>query len=296
MTPREAGFLLLTSTLGDPARKILTDAQLRTLARRASLIQADDPDRQLTENDLLHIGYSLLESRRIADLLQAEEQLRWYLQKGERSHVYPITRVSSQYPKTLRHKLGLNCPGCLWAKGDVSLLDRKIVGLVGSRELNSANRAFAREVGKQAALQGYVLVSGNAHGADREAQNACLQYGGSVISVIADELTRQPHTEGVLYLSEGGYDLTFTAQRALHRNTVIHCLAQKLFVAQSTLNKGGTWNGTTENLRKNYSPVFCFSDGSQAAAALEDLGAVLITGDDLINISSLQADMNLFSK
>ena len=34
MNPRERGFLLLTSHLGDPDRSVLTVAQLRTLAMR----------------------------------------------------------------------------------------------------------------------------------------------------------------------------------------------------------------------------------------------------------------------
>ena len=34
MNPRERGFLLLTSHLGDPERKVLTVAQLRSLALR----------------------------------------------------------------------------------------------------------------------------------------------------------------------------------------------------------------------------------------------------------------------
>jgi DegV family protein with EDD domain len=48
------------------------------------------------------------------------------------------------------------------------------ISLVGSRDLNPINEEFAREAGKQAALQSYTLVSGNARGADKTAQNACL--------------------------------------------------------------------------------------------------------------------------
>ena len=36
MNAREEGFLLLSSTLGNPERKILTTAQLRTLATRVA--------------------------------------------------------------------------------------------------------------------------------------------------------------------------------------------------------------------------------------------------------------------
>ena len=50
-------------------------------------------------------------------------------------------------------------------------------------------------------------------------------------------------------------------------------LGQMVFVAQANLHKGGTWQGTTANLRHNWSPVLCFRDGNEASFALEQLGA-----------------------
>lgn len=288
MTPREAGFLLLTSTLGDCRRKVLTDAQLRTLARRSLLLNVDDPNRELALNDLLSIGYSVEDAERILHLLSGHEQLEWCLQKGQQSNCYPLTRISEGYPPLLREKLGLDSPGCLWLKGNRELLKLPAISLVGNRELMESNAAFAREVGRQAALQGYALVSGNARGADREAQNACLENGGCVICVVADKLCDQPNYPGILYISESGFDLEFSSQRALHRNAVIHCLGTKVFVAQCQSKSGGTWSGTMNNLRGKYSPVFCFNDGSDTMEALIDAGCEGITQMDLLDFSALQ--------
>ena len=57
MTGRERGFLLLASHLGDPARKPLTGPQLRSLAQRVREMEVDDPNRDLTEEDLMALGY-----------------------------------------------------------------------------------------------------------------------------------------------------------------------------------------------------------------------------------------------
>ena len=158
---------------------------------------------------------------------------------------------------------------------------------MGSRDLRPSNGRFAREVGLQAAGQGYVLVSGNARGADQAAQNACLEAGGRMICVIADSLENKALRENVLYLSEDGFDLTFTNQRALSRNRVIHCMGLRTFVAQSDYQKGGTWDGTVKNLRFGWSPVYCFDDGSVAARKLSDMGAELIGFADLDDFSQL---------
>ena len=167
-----------------------------------------------------------------------------------------------------------------------------MISLVGSRDLRGINRAFAEAVGCEAARQGIALVSGNARGADRTAQEACLAAGGKVICVVADELEKYPLEKNTLYLSEDSFDLPFSSQRALSRNRVIHTLGYLTIVAQCSMGTGGTWDGTTRNLRNGWSPVYCFSDGSAAGEELRQLGATLISKEQLTDLSGLYPDVN----
>ena len=292
MNRRERGFLLLTSHLGDPERKVLTVAQLRTLALRLRDMAYPVEDRDLYESDLLRLGCDRELAKRILSLLEQEDLLDAYLGKAAAWNCVPITRVSDHYPPILRQRLGLDSPGCLWARGDVEILNTPAISLVGCRELFEPNREFAEAVGYQAAEQGLTLVSGNARGADRAAQEACLKAGGRVVSVVADGLNRIP-ARNMLYLSEDGFDEEFSAQRALSRNRCIHALGRMVFVAQSDLQKGGTWSGTVKNLRFGWSPVACFRDGSEAAAQLEQMGAYQIGLEDLKDFACLQMPDNL---
>ena len=287
MNPRMAGFLLLSSHLGEADRRPLTMAQMRELAKRVRLMERKDPERELNPQDLMAIGYDRGMAERICGLLRDTQQLSWYVNRGKKAGCQPITRVCQAYPGVLRRRLGLEAPGCLWAKGDLSLLSRPAVALVGSRDLSAANKEFARQVGIQAARQGYVLISGNARGADRTAQSACLKAGGSVISILADSLEQREETPNVLWLSEDGFDQPFSAIRALSRNRLIHSLGMVTFVAQSHLETGGTWDGTANNLRHGWSPVLCYEDGADATAALKDRGAWGVGVDDLKDFSAL---------
>ena len=281
MNDKEAGFLLLSSHLGNPARKPLTTAQLRELGNRMRQMDPPKEDRQLEIMDLLALGYGREMAKRIIALLDEEELLKYYVSRGAKLGCVPVTRVSEAYPLLLRQRLGLDSPGCLWAKGDLSLLKTPCISLVGSRDIRQQTREFAAAVGKWAAREGYTLVSGNARGADRTAQNACLSAGGRVISIVADELAREPLQQRVLYLSEDGFDEAFSSQRALSRNRCIHALGQLVLVAQAEVNKGGTWDGTAKNLRFGWSSVACFRDGSEASLELEQMGAYLIGIEDL---------------
>ena len=297
MRGAERGFLLLGSLLGNPERHPLTTAQLRLLAQRVQNMERWDPDRDLEMRDLLRIGYSQDAARRILELLSDEELLSVYLTKGKRSGCVPVTRISDGYPVALRQRLGMDSPACLWAKGDLSILNMPKIALVGCRDIRQENQAFAWEAGRQAALQGYALVSGNARGSDKIAQTAALRHGGKVISVVADRLSEKQMDENVLYLSEEDYDLGFSAQRALSRNRVIHALAEATLVAQCDLGSGGTWSGTTANLKAGWSPVFCFDDGSEAAAELQQMGAILLDCDGLSRLQELKKqEQNLFDQ
>ncbi len=287
MTGPERGFLLLTSRLGNPDRRVLSVAQLRTLGQRIRAMAAPQEERDLIPEDLIKLGCGPEMAARIVALLSEEDLLDHYLRRGDKAGCIPLTRASSQYPARLLEKLGLDAPGCLWAKGDISILNSPGIALVGSRDLNPKNAEFASEAGKQAALQGFTMVSGNARGADKTAQEACLKAGGKVISIVSDSLAAHRDRENVLYLSEDCYDEAFSAQRALSRNRCIHALGNKTLVAQCSYQHGGTWDGTVKNLRFRWSDVFCFEDGSPAAELLFQMGANPVSLDQLTDLQNL---------
>lgn len=288
MSGADRGFLLLCSHLGNPARKPLTTAQLRTLFHRVQQRPKTAEQRSIECTDLVVLGYSKTEAQRMVSLLEEEQLLETYLRRADRNCCHPLCRTNSAYPAIVRRRLGHESPGCLWYKGNPALLDTPLISLVGSRDLYPENQHFARLVGWEAARQGYTLVSGNARGADRTAQRACLEAGGSVICVVADELTAHQPTDRILYISEEDFDAPFSSLRALSRNRIIHALGCRTFVAQSTLNRGGSWDGTVKNLRFGWSPVFCFQDGRASTLALEQMGAGLICEEDLRDFEALQ--------
>lgn len=288
MTGAEQGFLLLTEQLGNPGRKVLTGPQLRVLGQRVRAMDKAERDRDLEERDLLALGYGKEMAQRILALLEEKELLEYYCLQGKKKDCVPLTRVTEAYPAPVQEKLGDESPGCLWAKGDLSILQMPKIALVGSRELKETNREFAEAVGFQAARQGYALVSGNARGADKTAQEACLRAGGKVISVVADQLSGQQARKNLLYLSEDGYDMPFSAQRAISRNRCVHALAEKTFIAQCGYQTGGTWDGTVKNLRFGWSSLYCFRDGTMAQTTLEQMGVQGIELHQLADLSALE--------
>lgn len=293
MNEKEWGLCLLCCAL--PGDRPLTPAQYRTLQSRVCQ-KGIPPVGEVSVDFLQTLGYDLEEAGRICALLQREERLHSYLEAGERLGIRLLTRLSPYYPRQLHRKLGVYAPAVFFYAGNPALLETLGVGLVGSRKLLPPGVAFAERVGALAAKEGLTLVSGNAVGADRVAQDACLQKGGCVISFLADELSQhlQEAGERHLLISSQGWDLPFSMARALQRNHYIHAFGEKTFVAQSDAQSGGTWDGTVKNLRDGYSHVFVHADGSLASKLLMDRGATPIALDALTSISTQESDQQSF--
>ena len=264
----------------------LSLAQARELSRRARAagIGEEDPFRDVTVKDVRRLGYSEYEAGHIVSLLSRERQLDGYLLAAEKADVAVITRLDAQFPQRLREQLGARCPAALFCRGDLRLLQRPCISVVSSRHLASPGAQFAAQAGRLAAKEGFTLCSGDAMGADRTAQEACLRGGGSVLIFPATELVYCPIRKNTLYVAEGGFELGFSAQRALGRNRFIHAMGEKTLVAQTSFGKGGTWNGSLDNLQHEYSPLFVFDDGSEGARALCARGATPVQA-----LTSLQA-------
>ena len=264
----------------------LSLAQARELSRRARAagIGEEDPFRDVTVKDVRRLGYSEYEAGHIVSLLGRERQLDGYLLAAEKADVAVITRLDAQFPQRLREQLGARCPAALFCRGDLRLLQRPCISVVGSRHLASPGAQFAAQAGRLAAKEGFTLCSGDAMGADRTAQEACLRGGGSVLIFPATELVYCPIRKNTLYVAEGGFELGFSAQRALGRNRFIHAMGEKTLVAQTGFGKGGTWNGSLDNLQHEYSPLFVFDDGSEGVRALCARGATPVQA-----LTSLQA-------
>ena len=288
MTASERGLLLLCAELGD-GQKPLTCAQLRTL--RARVLAAQTPpagaERPLTAADLEALGYDGAFARRVCALLGREQALARYLAIAAEHGIRAVTRLSGDYPSRLL-RLGEKAPALIYCRGQRELLKRPAVALVGSRELSPAGEAFARRVGELAAREDLVLVSGNARGADRCAQEACLAAGGSVIAVLPDSLAEHPpQSERILYLCLQGWHLPIAPYRALERNALIHALGEKTLVAQAR-RSGGSWRGSEENLRRGWSPLFVNAAGGPGCAQLIALGANSVELGALASLRGLQ--------
>lgn len=91
------------------------------------------------------------DAERIVQLLDRSGRLALELEGLFSRGLWAVSRVDGLYPKRLRDTLKHQAPAVLFCAGDSQLLCRGGVAVIGSRNIDEAGTAFAREVGRKTA-------------------------------------------------------------------------------------------------------------------------------------------------
>lgn len=280
---RTQAILLLTTHLAKPVKNQsrstapLTPAEWGRLSlwlgekgvSPESLLNDDDPVRLL--EGWCDRSVSLA---RIRYLLERAGALALAWERWQRAGLWAITRSDADYPTRLKRFLGVDSAPVLFGCGNRSLLDRGGVAVVGSRNASDDDLEFAARLGGEIALQGLTVVSGGARGVDDAALGGALDQEGTGVCVLADSLLRAAtslkYRKGLMSLDvvlvspfspEAGFDVG----NAMARNKYIYCLADAAVVVSASNEKGGTWNGAVENLRRRWVPLWVKRDNDEGS-------------------------------
>ncbi len=172
------------------------------------------------------------------------------IRENEPAEVYPptgnyITIYDAAYPDRLR---GLRYPPwVLYYRGDLSLLKRPCVTVIGSRELSQYGKEATERCSALLAKQ-FVLVSGLARGADGIVHRTAIGAGGKTIGVIGCGMNvRYPRENEYLYRIMERQQLILseypdpTGVRKHHfpwRNRILAALGDCVIVTQAAVKSG----------------------------------------------------------
>lgn len=209
------------------------------------------------------------EINRIDFLLKRGGNIAIEIERLESLGIYITTRAEENYPNRLKKTLKKYSPPIIYYSGNLDLANRKAVAIVGSRDVDNDGVLFTKKFASKCAREGYVIVSGGAKGVDSIAENTSITENGCAISILSNNLNKKIKEKNVrnailegqlLVMSTVNPDAHFTVYRAMDRNKYIYGLSQYAVVVSSSYDKGGTWNGATENLKKKWVPFYVRND------------------------------------
>jgi DNA processing protein len=166
----------------------------------------------------------------------AESGIRW------------LARSDPGFPAALRSIFDPPPGLFLRGAGELGLLDRPAVAIVGARACSGYGSHVARTFGRELAGAGLVVVSGMARGVDGEAHRGALDAGGATVAVLGcgvdrdypashRELARRICDEG-LVVSEYAPGVEPAPWRFPARNRIIAGLAQATVVVEARQRSG----------------------------------------------------------
>lgn len=287
MSEDAKAILMLCGHLGGPSE--VEPLELRDYNQVARWLR----DAHLRPADLLAMTHvpalaqgTGIAADRLAALLKRGVKLGFSVEEWNQSGIWAICRSDPDYPARYKSHLKDKAPPILFGTGERSLLEGGGLAIVGSRNVNAEGDAFAREVAAWCARGGMPVVSGGARGVDQVAMSSALEAGGAVVGVLADTLLRRSVSRDARYaLSEGRLLLIspyhpeagFSVGNAMGRNKLIYALADYGLVVSADYNKGGTWAGAQEELKREPArPVFVRLSGTVPSGnrKLIELGAI----------------------
>lgn len=208
---------------------------------------------------------------------------------------YPTVLKNLDYP-----------PMCLTALGNVDLLRKPIISIVGGRNASFQGRRFTERLSQKFSENGYAICSGFARGIDTAAHKGAIN--GQTIAVFAGGVDHiYPQENKALYesiIASGGLILSEMAPGVKplntlfpRRNRIVAALCEKLIVVEASEHSGSMI--TAKYALDQGKDIYCVPGHPEdprvvGCHRLIQNGAVLLhDADDLLETRSLEMEEKL---
>ncbi len=201
-------------------------------------------DKKLHLNQIHGVGKRILkELTNTQYLKKAEEELK-FIQKNNICISY---FEEKEYPYFLKHCV--DAPIALFHKGEIDLDNRKIISVVGTRNITNYGRGFCEKFISDLAPLNPIIVSGFAYGVDITIQKLAMEHGLQTIGCLAHGLNQMYPKSHSKYIAKimgnGGFFTEFWStsnpdrENFLKRNRIIAGMSEATLVVESA-EKGGS--------------------------------------------------------
>jgi DNA processing protein len=175
---------------------------------------------------------------------QAEKTAQWLAQS---QHHHVVRFDDAHYPPLLKQIP--DPPAALYVRGDVSILQRRQMAIVGSRKPTPAGVEAAQQFARELTQQGWLVVSGLAQGIDGAAHGAVVGLGEPTVAVMGTGIDRiYPHRhqrlaeaiveKGGALVTEFEVGMPPIAHHFPRRNRIISGLSRGTLVIEATQRSG----------------------------------------------------------
>lgn len=207
------------------------------------------------------IGSVLIRNLKDQSVFKKAEAELSFIQKN---HIAAISFKEENYPEKLKHCI--DGPVLIFTSGNIDFKNRKIISIVGTRQITSYGVESCRKLIADLAPLNPIIVSGFAYGVDIIAHQEAMENDLQTIGVLAhglDQIYPKVHKKHVARMEENGGFLTDfwsttnpDRENFVKRNRIVAGISEATIVIESA-DKGGSL--ITANMAVDYNrDVFAF--------------------------------------
>ncbi len=222
----------------------LGDISAKKLLRKVGSAEGIFKEKKVNLLKIDGIGLLKLKDLNLKQQLdEADEELR-FIEENDVEFSYFQDKT---YPEKLKHCL--DGPILIFHRGNIDLVNKKIISIVGTRKITSYGNAFCQNLIEELAPLNPVIISGLAYGVDICAHKAAIDNTLQTVACLAHGLNQtypRDHKKYVKKIEENGGFITefwshdvFDRNNFLKRNRVIAGLSEATIVIESA-EKGGS--------------------------------------------------------
>lgn len=185
--------------------------------------------------------------------VKAEKELQFIAQEN----IFTTYFQEESYPERLKHCY--DSPVLLFQAGNINLQNRRMISIVGTRQITSYGMEFTKKLIEDLAPLNPVIISGFAYGVDIYAHQTAMEFGLQTIGVLAHGLNQiypKTHKKYMAKMEQNGGFLTEfwstskpDKENFIKRNRIVAGISEATIVIESA-EKGGSL--VTANLANEY--------------------------------------------
>jgi DNA processing protein len=184
---------------------------------------------------------------------KAEAEIQFIAQEN----IFTTYFQEENYPERLKHCY--DSPVLLFQAGNINLQNRRMISIVGTRQITSYGMEFTKKLIEDLAPLNPIIISGFAYGVDIYAHQTAMEFGLQTIGVLAHGLNQiypKTHKKYMAKMEQNGGFLTEfwstskpDKENFIKRNRIVAGISEATVVIESA-EKGGSL--VTANLANDY--------------------------------------------
>lgn len=209
-----------------------------------------------------------------------------------RNGIKILSNSDKDYPRNLKRIT--NSPPILYCRGDITLLNKRSVSIVGSRESSKDSMKWAYDLAKDLIEKDIVLVSGGAKGIDAAVHKAAVDFEGKTICVVGTgfdnlypnenkEIFDQIAKKGLIIseIEPSGHVNKFSL---LERNRITSGISDGILIVTSKINGGSMEQFKTaqKQMKKVFVPKKDLYPSDGIEAMISSKAIPIESSDDII--------------